>query len=678
MKGMVRILVAIICFTVLTGKSQNAPVSIAGSVVSLNETVTVALYAVDFADVSSCNLKLSYDPAIAIATAVTIGPGVGGMLSSNLAMPGSLNLGWFTSGGISLPDSSVVFNIHFSRVGYGNSWLNWQDDGFSCEYYDGNFEPLNDLPTDEYYKNGHLIFQNPDGPVTRAADIAATPGNPVNLPITVTDFQMIGALSLQLNYDDEVLAYLGFDNNADYPGLIIDAGQAGTLVISGLVPEGDTALSLEDQATLLTLQFNYSGGYTELNWTDNGTSCEYRGALPDYPVLNDTPQEVYYRDGSVSVNALPLAAGPVYGPPLVCASSGLVSYSVDPIPYASSYVWQVSEGAVIISGQNTATIQVNFSPLPDTSTISVFGENEFGVGAPSSMEVEILIIPESAGPVAGEQLICPGQTDVEYSIQAVNGATGYDWIIPSGAEITSGGNTNAIIVAYGMNVVSGVVIVFPTNECGQGIASPALQVEAGMVPLVNTQPVSPVAVVAGAGTALFTLSASGTDIDYQWQEFSGSWSDVVENDIFSGVHQDTLRVINPSLEMNGKHYRCKVSGFCEPNAFTNGDAALTVLDPVTVGNIQTISGLNVFPNPFQNNLELMAEFSEKGNLVIELTDVSGKRLLAVNRTIPTIGNHSIQINTAQVQPGFYLLTLRFESETTLVIAPIRVICSNKP
>jgi hypothetical protein len=196
------------CFSWTGMYAQNAPLSMAGTVVSLGSQTTVPLLASDFTNVSSCNLMLSYDPTIALATNVTIGPGLGGLISSNLTTPGIIILGWFTAGGINLPDSSVIFNINFSKTGNGMTSLLWIDNGNSCTYSDGSFNSLNDLPFSDYYMNGTLVFQSPEAPVTIIPQIEALSGTVISIPVSVTGFQFIGSLSLNLHYDPEVLDFL--------------------------------------------------------------------------------------------------------------------------------------------------------------------------------------------------------------------------------------------------------------------------------------------------------------------------------------------------------------------------------------------------------------------------------------------------------------------------------------
>ena len=73
-------------------------------------------------------------------------------------------------------------------------------------------------------------------------------------------------------------------------------------------------------------------------------------------------------------------------------------------------------------------------------------------------------------------------------------------------------------------------------------------------PTITTQPSSVIA--ADGTTATFTVSASGTDLQYQWQyraSASGAWMDTTE----AGGKTNTYTV-NASAEIGGYQYRCRV------------------------------------------------------------------------------------------------------------------------
>ncbi|MCO5256895.1 MAG: cohesin domain-containing protein [Lentimicrobium sp.] len=643
-------------------------------VVSMDTTATMPVYAMNFNNISSCNLKLTYDPSIVEITSVTIGPGMGGIISTNLATPGIVILGWFTSGGIDLPDSSVIFSLHATKISNGLSSFQWIDDGYSCLYSDGSFTILNDSPTEDFYFNGSLVFQSPDAPVTTIPSISALAGTNLSIPVTVSNFQMIGSLSLSLQYNPLVLSYLSYDNNADFPGLEVDASEPGIILISGMVPVGDTAVTLEDNAELFALNFSYLGGYSELNWIDDGLSCHYSGSLPVYPLLNDTPQESFYSNGAVSENALPAGAGPVTGPVSVCAGETAVSYSIPEIEFATGYVWSVPDGSVIISGQNTNYIMVEFGSVPVSGDISVYGTNQFGSGNASSLYVTSNLPPQSAGPISGQQEVCRGQNPVSYSVQTISGTDSYNWSLPYGTTIVSGMNTNSIEVVFGPASISGLIMVSGSNICGNGPISEPLPVTLFSPPQLLEQPASPPVVYAGQGNAIFNLSAAGDGLTYHWQELNDEWTDLNENSLYTGVFTNSLRIVNPPVSLNGKHYRCIVNGVCLPEAISDGNAMLTVLLPVGINENYPVLNLQVFPNPFNQYFDLKLFFNRQADITIKITDISGRLISSTSATSDNIAHQTIRVNTIDLIPGFYLIKAIVKTENSIMIHTGKLVC----
>jgi len=83
----------------------------------------------------------------------------------------------------------------------------------------------------------------------------------------------------------------------------------------------------------------------------------------------------------------------------------------------------------------------------------------------------VTTFPWAAGIITGTAAVCQSQTVVNYSIPPITNATGYLWILPSGATISSGGNTNVISVDYNASAVDGIITVQGTNDSGVGIVS---------------------------------------------------------------------------------------------------------------------------------------------------------------------------------------------------------------
>lgn len=145
--------------------------------------------------------------------------------------------------------------------------------------------------------SGIVSAQN--GPVTVAGSFFnQTPGQ-ITVPVTVTGFNGIGAISLTLEYDPTVMTYIQGTQNPGLTGFLAIADNA--------LPSGmhriifgwfGSAVSLPEGSSLVNLNFNFLGGSTDLIWIDDGSSCEYGDAA--YNTLNDSPYECYYVNGIVT------------------------------------------------------------------------------------------------------------------------------------------------------------------------------------------------------------------------------------------------------------------------------------------------------------------------------------------------------------------------------------------
>lgn len=280
--------------------AQNAPVSVAGNVSSTGTSLVLPITVTDFINIGSCNLEMYYDPSIATVTSVTAAPPLSSGFSGldyYIPVPGTVRFGWYVVPGLTIPDNSVAFLIEFSKVANGVSPVTWSSDDMSCIYTDGSYNTLNDAPASSYYIAGSVEFQD-YAPTTYFDPVVACPGSVLSVPVKVNNFNTIGAVSLTLNYDPSVLSFVSGVNTSGYPGLIINSPSVGVIIIGGFSSSA-MGVTYPDNQTLCTLNFDYLGGATGLNWIDDGGSCEYAGPLGT-PTLNDSPQSTYYLNGMVS------------------------------------------------------------------------------------------------------------------------------------------------------------------------------------------------------------------------------------------------------------------------------------------------------------------------------------------------------------------------------------------
>lgn len=180
-----------------------------------------------------------------------------------------------------------------------------------------------------------------NGPITYAGKVVAPIGS-VTVPITVTSFSNVTAISLIMHYNPAILTFTGFTPNSALGGLGAN-GSNGTVAIGWF---GDApGVSLADNDYIVNLNFNFIGGTSPLTWDDsNDGNCEYANEFLQ-PYIDD-PTAYYYIDGWVTDLSVSFtrAYSPSPGTITAVPAGGTSPYS---------YAWTGPSG--FIAG-NTATI----------------------------------------------------------------------------------------------------------------------------------------------------------------------------------------------------------------------------------------------------------------------------------------------------------------------------------
>ena len=538
-----RCLILLFLFFANNGFAQYAPISTIGNVSTYSPNATVQISVTNFSNIANCDLTIIYDPAIALATSVTTGSSLVGVMSYGVAVPGEILISWSTFPGIALPNNTVIFNLIFAKVASGITPISWSDDGFSCRWGDGNYNDLIDVPTATYYIHGSLTFFNNNAPHSILPVFSSCNGSFVEVPLKVSEFTDIGKLNLSIQFDQTVSAYISWTNISGFPGLTVNSPSSGIVNVSGIVPNGNPGFSLADSAILLKLQFYLQGGISNLTFLDNGISCQYTGPPPTYHVLNDIPFGSFYFNGSLTGVDLPGQAG-------------------------------------IISG-----------------------------------------------PLDGN--VCQNQSGVLFSVEPILNAAVYNWTFPPGFTISSGAGSNLITVYIDPTAISGNATVNGVNGCGSGLPSPEFPVVINLPPGVVTQPSSPGSVIEGKGTAIFVVNAEGSDLVFQWQEFTTGWNDISDGGVYNGTNSATFTISQPPLSMNGYRYRCRINGFCPPETFTDGLATLTVSPVIGVEEYGFESfGLTIYPNPISNNTQISFCVPKGSFFKLTLNNMLGEELFS--------------------------------------------------
>ncbi len=106
----------------------------------------------------------------------------------------------------------------------------------------------------------------------------------------------------------------------------------------------------------------------------------------------------------------------------------------------------------------------------------------------------------------------------------------------------------------------------------------ALKISGSVSPPVITLQPAPLTVCAGFGSSFSVTASNATS--YQWQEYTSSWNDLADGEVYSGATAATLSITNVA-GLNGRQYRCVVSGAAEPAAISQA-VTVTVQEPTAI------------------------------------------------------------------------------------------------
>jgi hypothetical protein len=266
-----------------------------------------------------------------------------------------------------------------------------------------------------------MISNAQNAPVTTCATVSASSPGPVNVPVTVTGFTNIGAVSLTLDYDYSVVHFVQGLPNPALPGFLTGDQNLGNGYHRISMGWFGSANTLPDGSTIMTLNFDYISGNSTLTWYDNGSSCEY--ADPMGNVLIDIPQATYFINGYICGGTG--NPGTIAGNNSVCQGQAGEIYSVVPLANVTGYTWTVPAGAVIMSGQGTNSILVDFSLTAATGNVTVCGVNPCGNGPVSQLPVTVNLLPyASAG---NDTTINYGTSTTLHAASGGAGIYGYHW-----------------------------------------------------------------------------------------------------------------------------------------------------------------------------------------------------------------------------------------------------------
>jgi hypothetical protein len=151
----------------------------------------------------------------------------------------------------------------------------------------------------------------------------------------------------------------------------------------------------------------------------------------------------------------------------------------------------------------------------------------------------------------------------------ISGATNATYTPNSGASPFNSAGTYYIVRKA---ILSSANNVSPNPYVATHVSN-AATITVNTLPAINSQPTNQG--ITYGSDASFTVSATGTGISYQWQEYISTWNNITNGGVYSNATTATLNLTKPTVSMSGRKYRCIVTGACAPVAQSN-EATLTV------------------------------------------------------------------------------------------------------
>jgi sugar lactone lactonase YvrE len=193
------------------------------------------------------------------------------------------------------------------------------------------------------------------------------------------------------------------------------------------------------------------------------------------------------------------------------------TYSIWPIPNATSYQWTLPSGATGTSITNS--IDVDFGLSAVSGNITVKGINACGEGTLSTSAISLVPLSSQPEPISGTKVVCQNQKDIVYSVAPIPNAIGYRWNVPIGQiDLYNLGN---IINTQQLDLtkIPGniEITVQGINSCGQvGPASAPFAIT--VIPLPSSAGIitGATTVNQGQNSVIYSVPAIENATSYQW------------------------------------------------------------------------------------------------------------------------------------------------------------------
>ncbi|MBL0316489.1 MAG: T9SS type A sorting domain-containing protein [Flavobacteriales bacterium] len=161
---------------------------------------------------------------------------------------------------------------------------------------------------------------------------------------------------------------------------------------------------------------------------------------------------------TMNVGEIPAQPGSIMGDNALCEGEAAM-FSISAIADATDYIWSVPLGWTV-SDMGT---MISVITSGNSGTVSVAASNGCGTSEETILDVIIDQIPVSPIGITGPASVCLN-SDAEYVIAPVSGATSYVWTVPDSWSGSSA--SSSIMISFDDFSLTDVLYVAAQNDCG--------------------------------------------------------------------------------------------------------------------------------------------------------------------------------------------------------------------
>lgn len=542
-------------------------------------------------------------------------------------------------------------------------------------------------------------------------EVRTCPGTEITVAIMAENLVNIGAITLEIGFDTNVMVYKGHTNtNPAFPGIMSNAVFSPVMQVN--IAWSSLAGGNLASGKLMDLKFDFKNDSCNLTFNPG---CELANVLSQVIAFTSD-------SGQVALLAPFITAQPANR----ITTEGEDAVFTVGVTGADQHQWQMAENGTwvnLLEGttyQNVTTPQLTINEPSlslDNSWYRCFLTATAGCQQYSD-SARLTVLPEMTGMlVLPDTAFCP-ETGVEIPLKtyALDEVTAFEIHLtydPLVVDFQGLNNVNPLLTGITATVFSTPFPLILIKWTGTGVVNlpdgklfdlqfdyhdgmtllvfldetyvhNALSfnynlirengvVDAHPLPVVFTQPLS-ASVMAGHTTQFSTIGIGATG--YQWyvsDDQGNDWDFIANSVPYSGAQSNRLVITPTPLAFDGYLYHCRLSNqYCA--VFTN-DVQLSVDTNISVAELQrsdALATINAWRGQ-DGNFSVEVTPKAAGQLLLELFDVMGRRLWMVNARLESTDKQLFVAQSQNFGEGVFLCRMVYSvaGKSTAITRKVR-------